>query len=270
MIEKQKAAAVLLGILSVTVTPTLYGQWAVIDVGAIAEIVNEVAVARNIYTSSQQIYTNATKQLQDFRTNVTALGTKTGWQTVMGRLSANSVVDRFGENQYMTGAMNSGQQSQTAWRTASVSPGQSLGYLSTEVLGQSQSLANLATVEMQDSAGATSIKALGDYRAMDQGNTASFQRLVNDVSSNSPAYNTEAAQLNLANAIAIQKLAQDRQANALHAALLEQQLAANKYQRDAAAGHLQTFGNVNRLRGLSNGWQSDPNSNAFAAGWLVP
>lgn len=136
--------------------------------------------------------------------------------------------------------------------------------------GSSPHLSNLATIEMQDSAGQTTIGVLGDYRTTDAANQAAFNRLDANVQDTSPAYNTEAAQLNLANAIAIQRLKQQRTETAIQAALLEQQLAANKYQRDAMASHMNLFSEVSRQQGLSDSWKVDPGMSRAASTWLVP
>jgi len=123
---------------------------------------------------------------------------------------------------------------------------------------------------MQDSAGQTAIAALGDYRSTDAQNQTAYSKLEGDVASTDPTFNTEAAQLNLSNAIAIQHLKQQRAATAVNAALLEQQLGANKYQRDSMAGHLQTFDSLKQAQSTSDSWKIDPNGPSVASRWLVP
>jgi len=76
--------------------------------------------------------------------------------------------------------------------------------------------------------------------------------------------------LNLANAIALQHLKQQRANNVLQAALLEQQLAANKYQRDTTAAHLQGLGELNQTLTTSDNWRMDASRNTSARRWVVP
>ena len=120
------------------------------------------------------------------------------------------------------------------------------------------------------SAGQTSLQAIGDFRSTDAANQSSFTRLEQNVQDTSPDFNTEAAQLNLANAIALQHLKQQRANNVLQAALLEQQLAANKYQRDTAAAHLQGLGELNQTLTTSDNWRMDSARNSEARRRAVP
>ena len=264
-------AAVVGGILIGSIgTPVARAQFAVIDAAAIAKLVDELATANNILISSQAIYRTAQSQYSAFLQNVKSLGSKSGWITAIRGIGVNSTRNTYGETAGMQAAMNNATGIASAWRVSSVSPGTLLGYLSRQTPGQSTHLSHLATVEMQDSAGQTSLQAIGDFRSTDAANQSAFTRLEQNVQDTSPDFNTEAAQLNLANAIALQHLKQQRANNVLQAALLEQQLAANKYQRDTTAAHLQGLGELNQTLTTSDNWRMDASRNTSARRWVVP
>lgn len=266
--QKQTVVAVVAGVFIGAIgSPMAVAQFAVIDAAAILKLKDQIFTANDILSTSNGIFDKAKTHLQAFQTNVTALTTK-NWLSYVRNIKGNSTQNRFGETAGIQQAMNQALNVSTAWQKATMDPG-TMSFLSSATPGQSVHLAHLATLEMQDSAGQTAITALGDYRSTDAQSQTAYSQLEMDVASTSPKFNTEAAQLNLSNAIAIQHLKQQRAATAVNAALLEQQLAANKYQRDATAGHFVTFSDLKAQQSVSDSWKMDPNS-ANTARFLVP
>ena len=267
--QKKTVVAVIAGVFIGAIgSPVAVAQFAVIDVAAIVKLKDQIVTANSILDTSNAIFDKAKTHLQAFQTNATALKTK-NWLSYVRSIKGNSTQNRFGETAGIQQAMNQALNVSTAWQKATMDPGNA-SFLSSYIPGKSTHLAHLATIEMQDSAGQTAIAALGDYRSTDAQSQTAYSQLELDVASTSPTFNTEAAQLNLSNAIAIQHLKQQRAATAVNAALLEQQLAANKYQRDATAGHIQMFDSLKQSQGASDGWKFDPTGPAVASRWLVP
>lgn len=264
---KTTVGAVLAGVLIGAIgSPMAVAQFAVIDAAAILKLKDQIVTANSILDTSISIYSKTKSHYEAFVTNATALRQK-NWLSFVRSIRGNSTQNRFGETAGIQQAMNQALNVSTAWQKATMDPG-NLSFLSRQTPGQSEHLAHLATIEMQDSAGTTAMTALGDYRSTDAQNQNAYALLEQNVQSTDPTFNTEAAQLNLANAIAIQHLKQVRAATAVNAAVLEQQLTANKYQRDAMASHLNLFSNINQLQNSTNTWMIDPDPSA--RNYLVP
>ncbi len=272
MVSKKTTLTLLAGLLIGTVfsNPVVKAQIVlptpVIDAAAILKLLDEISLLGGIVDNSMKIYSTAKSQLQAFQMNITALSRK-NWLSYVRGLRNDSIVNRFGETAAMQGALNTAAGVSSAWQKATLAT-PNLSNLSGETVGSSQHLAHLATMEMQDSAGMTAIGALGDFRVTDAQNQANYAQLEALVLSTDPFSNTEAAQLNIANGMALQHLKALRAQTAINAALLEQQLAANKYSRDAMAAHLNLFANINQLRGSTQSWMIDPNPSG--RNYLVP
>jgi len=273
MVSKKTVVAILAGVLIGTVgsSPVVKAQAVVpplpvIDFAAIAKLLDEISLLGGIVDNSVKIYTTAKSELQAFQMNVTALRTK-NWLSFVRGFRNDSIVNRFGETAAMQSALNSGSGVSSAWQKATLAT-PNLSNLSRETVGSSQHLAHLATMEMQDSAGMTALGALGDFRVTDAQNQANYAQLETLVLDTSPGSNTAAAQQNIANGVALQQLKAMRTQTGINAALLEQQLAANKYSRDSMASHLNLFSNINQLRGSSQNWMIDPDPSA--RNYLVP
>ncbi len=271
--SKKTVAAVLAGVLIGTVgsspivrAQTLVPPVPVIDWTLIGKIVQEAALLSGILDNSIKIYNNAKSQLSAFQYNATPLKNK-NWLSFFRGLHNDSILNRFGETATMSGALNSSVGIAGAWQRATVaSP--NLSNLSGETVGSSANLAHLATMEMQDSAAMNAMSTLGDYRVTEGQNQADYDQLDKMVASTDPDLNTEAAQQNISNGVALQQLKAMRTQTGINAALLEQQLAANKYSRDSMASHLNLFSNINQLRGSSQNWMIDPDPSA--RNYLVP
>ena len=235
----------------------------VIDQAAILQRIEQLAVLNGILSADLAIY-------KALKTNATPLPKKNGWLTAIKSITGNVTKNTFGETAGMQPAMNSGIGVSEAWRLATMSPGAALNYLLKKIPGKSSQLAHLATLEMQDSAGQTSMQAIGDFRFTDALNQVAFSKLEGNVQDTSDDFNTEAAQLNLSNAIGLQHLKQQRANNVLQAALLEQQLTANKYQRDATAAHIQGMADLDTAITTTDGWRMDAAGNTSARKWVVP
>jgi len=256
-------AGVLIGMVG---TPVVKAQFAVIDVAAIAKLVDEAKLLSGIVDNSLKIYNTSKSQLAAFEFNVTSLRNK-NWLSFVRGFRNDSIVNRFGETANMGAALNTSVGVAGAWAAARLAL-PALSNLATETVGSSQHLAHLATVEMQDSAGMTAIGALGDFRVTDAQNQANYAQLEALVLSSDAAVNTQGVQQNIANGLALQHLKAVRSQTAIEAALLEQQLAANKYSRDSMASHLNLFSNINQLQNSTNTWMIDPDPSA--RNYLVP
>ncbi len=273
MVSKKTVAAVLAGVLMGTVgsspvarAQTLVPPLPVIDWTLVGKIIQEATLLSGILDNSIKIYNNAKSQLSAFQYNATPLKNK-NWLSFFRNLHNDSILNRFGETATMSGALNSSIGIPTAWQRATLaSP--NLSNLSGETVGSSANLAHLATIEMQDSAAMNAMGTLGDYRVTEGQNQADYDQLDKMVASTDPDLNTEAAQLNIANGVALQQLKAARTQTQINAALLEQQLTANKYSRDSMASHLNLFSNINQMRGSSQSWMIDPDPSG--RNYLVP
>ncbi len=249
-----------------TLTQDLALPVPVIDLTLIAKIVQEATLLRGILDNSIKIYNNAKSQLSAFQYNATPLKNK-NWLSFFRGLHNDSILNRFGETATVSGAMNSSIGIPTAWQIATLaSP--NLSNLSGETVGSSANLAHLATMEMQDSAAMNAMSTLGDYRVTESQNQADYDQLDKMVASTDPDLNTQAAQQNIANGVALQQLKAARTQTQINAALLEQQLAANKYSRDSMASHLNLFAKINQLQGSTTNWMIDPDPSG--RNYLVP
>jgi hypothetical protein len=118
-------------------------------------------------------------------------------------------------------------------------------YLSRETPGSSRLLAHLASVETLDGSASKCLSTIAQYRQNASANMASALSLAAAQTDASDNANSQIEQLNLMNAAQAQANNEARSQGAVEACLVEQQILANKVQRDAVSDHLSFLGQTN-------------------------
>jgi hypothetical protein len=141
-------------------------------------------------------------------------------------------------------------------------------YLSSETAGSSRLLAHLATVETLDGSAGKCLSTIAQYRQNAAANTEPALSLAAAQTDASDGSNSQIEQLNLMNAAQAQANNEARSQGAVEACLVEQQILANKVQRDAVADQLSFLGQANDYAASdSASWGS---AKAALSGYRIP
>ena len=118
------------------------------------------------------------------------------------------------------------------------------GILSTQTVGNSSNLTQLAMIEASDTASPDCLNAVGSYRQARNDSATAQANLQTAQLDGSTSTNSEVEQLNLLNAAQAQQLNEQQSQGVLHACLAQQMTIQNMQQRNAAAQDLNTWGFV--------------------------
>ena len=167
---------------------------------------------------------------------------KQSWITLGQAAINDSTRNQFGETLTWPAMLNgSPQLAPGAWLTATMGTSH-LGFLANSVPGSSQPLAQLASVEAQDGSASKCLATIAEYRATAAANAQAASDLQAAQADGSDLTNSEIEQLNLINAAQAQANTEARSQGAIEACLVEQQVLAQKVQRDTLADHLTFVG----------------------------
>ncbi len=230
------APLVLIGLGLLTTRPAK----AIFGIGDIVYWIQQISLMKNQLTQMQQTVQTQENALKLWQTNFQALANKNTWRQWGTDLLNSPMANTYGETAPLSTALSNGNNVIQAWRTATL-PTQNLDALSGEQLGTSAQLAGLASVEAGDAASADTIQALASYRQQEAKNAAAFDQLQAAVLSDDPATNTLTAQQNLTNGALLQLIQREQTNTATSAALTQQQLIANTYQRNLQASALNDY-----------------------------
>jgi type IV secretion system protein TrbJ len=219
----------LFGLPSIVFDPTNYG-----------ELASQLSTMFKMLTTAQNEYNTV-------KSNVQSFSVKTIWQTELNKIKNVSVPNTYGETNGMTNALNFNSQSAAlmAWTNSKIGLGpETSGILSTQTVGNSSNLTQLAMIEASDTASPDCLNAVGSYRQARTDSATAEANLQSAQLDGSSSTNSEVEQLNLLNAAQAQQLNEQQAQGVLHACLAQQMTIQNMQQRNAAAEDLNTWGFV--------------------------
>jgi len=207
----------------------------------IAQEVQELAkIDQYILTLSAEL-----KQIQTNATYFTA-NLKRGWIGTGNMIVRNwTVPNYYGETAMWQNAINLASGNLQAWQQATIAMQRS-PYLAGQAVGTSRDYAYTASVNTFDAAGPTSIQTIGNARVQQAQMDAAIRRLQAAAEDGSVGTNSEVEQLNLMTSASVQSLQMQQTQNNAAVSLLEQQMIANKIQRDALADHMNFNNQINQ------------------------
>jgi hypothetical protein len=235
-------AAALFGLGDIVFDPTSYATLAKIwssDASTLTKVTEELGQLRQIYANGVQTYREAMAMAR----NVNRF-TRLNWLTVGITAVNDATANRFGEAANWAAMVNGNPAlASSAWTSATLPmSANSSSFLSGETLGSSANLANLASVEATDGSSTKCLAEIAEYRSAAQANTVAIAQLQSADNDDGDATNSEIEQLNLVNAAQAAGLHEQQSQGALHACLVEQQMLANTWQRNAAAELMNSYG----------------------------
>ena len=203
------------------------------------------------YASLVSQLTTLQSQYTSFKNNVVNFSVKTQWQTALNKMKQIQVINRHGETNGMTVALNqnSTTAATTAWTNSSVALSSNTNtYLASESAGNSDKLTQLAIVETSDTVSPDCLNAVGSYRAVRAASITANASLQANQLDGTNTTNSEVQQLNLVNASQAQQLNEQQSQGALHACIAQQMTVQNMQQRAAMAHDLNLAANVQAQR----------------------
>ena len=203
------------------------------------------------YASLVSQLTTLESQYTSFKNNIKNFSLKTQWQTALTSMKQVQVVNRYGETNGMTAALDqsSTTAATTAWNNSSVALSSNTNtYLAGETPGNSDKLNQLAIVETSDTVSPDCLNAVGSYRAARAASATANSNLQANQLDGSSATNSEVQQLNLVNAAQAQQLNEQQAQGALHACIAQQMTVQNMQLRQAEAHDLNLWANVQAQR----------------------
>jgi type IV secretion system protein TrbJ len=241
-------AAALFGLGDIVFDPTSYATLAKIwssNASTLTKVTEEVAQLGQIYANGVQTYKQALAMAQ--RVNQF---TRLNWLTVGITAVNDATANQFGEAANWAALVNGNPAlASSVWKSATLPMNaNSSSFLSGETLGSSANLANLASIEASDGSSTKCLAEIAEYRSAAQTNTLAIAQLQSADDDDSDSTNSEIEQLNLVNAAQAAGLHEQQSQGALHACLVEQQVLANTWQRNAAAEAMNSYGTANVSR----------------------
>ena len=203
------------------------------------------------YASLVSQLTTLESQYTSFKNNIKNFSIKSQWQTTLNSMKQVQVVNRYGETNGMTAALdqNSTTAATTAWTNSSVAISSNTNtYLAGETAGNSDKLTQLAIVETSDTVSPECLNAVGSYRAARAASVTANGSLQASQLDGTSTTNSEVQQLNLVNASQAQQLNEQQAQGALHACIAQQMTVQNMQQRNAMAHDLNLAANVQAQR----------------------
>jgi len=198
-----------------------------------ALFLEDLAVLIQQLTELRMIYSQQLQQVEMAKQNLQRFTHKGTWLTVGKQVADQYTLNTVGET-IPWGAMTRGNPAlaQDAWQSATVAV-QNNPLFRNELVGNSATLAHLASVETIDGASVHCLATIAQYRADTAQNRNAYASLENAQLDGTDSTNTEIQQLNLINAANAQAAQERRAQGNIQACLAEQQTLANKIQRDA-------------------------------------
>lgn len=237
-----RQAHALFGIADLVWDPTNFAEAVSIlsqDVSTFQKVVEEVEWATKTYNQAVTQYDLIMAQAKNFDAM-----TKSGWRTAIPQLVNNATPNRFGETALWGATLNgSPALAPQAWQTATFAVAHP-NYLQNLQPGASAPLASLASMHAVDGASTQCMQTVGQYSQNSNANQASVIGLQTAAADDTAATNSQVEQLNLLNAGNAQTANELRAHNMLSSCIAQQQMIANKIQRDQIADHLNFVGEV--------------------------
>ena len=218
-------------LIFVTATPSfaLFGVGDVVfDPTSYASLVSQLTTLKTQYTM--------------LKNNLEHFSLKTQWQAALNQMEHVNVVNRFGETNGMSTALNTNSPTAAnmAWTSASVPVSSGTATYLASQPQNSAPMSQLAMIEASDAASPDCMNAVGAYRAARDANATAQQNLQAQQLDGTDDTNTEVQQLNLLNAAQAQHLQELQAQGVIHVCLAQQMAIQNMQQRNAAADALNT------------------------------
>ena len=235
-------AAAIFGIGDIVFDPTSYATlgkiWAS-DANTLTKVTEEVTQLQKLYTNAVQTYNHAMAMARSF-----SHASRMNWLTVGITAVADATNNKYGETANWAALMNGNPAlAASAWKSATLpTTDDASSFLSHESLGSSANLTNLASVEALDGSSTKCLSEIAEYRTAAQSNTLAINQLQTADNDDGDDANSEIEQLNLVNAAQAATLHEQQSQGALHACLVEQQILANTWQRNAATETMNSYG----------------------------
>lgn len=215
-----------------------------------AKMIEEYNQLIKIYTTNMNMYNQAMFMAQRISHPQRAM-----WMTLAQQRVNDYTRNQYGETAQWPMMLN-GQPSWagSAWSSSTLSM-RANPNLSMETVGSSAALAHVATVEAIDGSSQKCLATIAQYRASAQANATAYVALQNSQLDDTDGTNSEVQQLNLINASQAQAMNEARSQGEVHACLVEQQVLANKAQRDESVAHMNFVADSEKYAASEgNGW----------------
>ena len=238
-----KPAAAIFGFGDIVFDPSSYatlGKIFTSDASLLAKTIQTYNETVRIYENSVNLYNQAKYMSLRF-----SRPQRLAWLTVAQAAVNDYTQNKYGETVNWPAMVNGRPElAAEAWTVATV-PVTHGSYLSSETPGSSRLLAHLASVEAQDGSATKCLSTIAQYRQNATANATPALSLAAAQADASDNTNSQIEQLNLMNAAQAQANNEARSQGAVEACLVEQQILANKVQRDAVADHISFLGKAN-------------------------
>ena len=207
------------------------------------KMAEELIQMEKIYANALQVYQLATAMSQSF-----SGGHKADWAAVAQMAADDYTHDKYGEGHGWSSAVSGNpNQVPSAWQLSTVAVGNATN-LGTETAGQSPALARLASVEAMDGSSMKCLQTVSQYRGNSLANQLGpILKLAIARADGTAGTNSQIEQLNILAAEHEQGNTESRAQGQINACLVEQQILANKIQRDNQAESINTFAKVSGL-----------------------
>ena len=222
---------------------TMFGHIWAQDISTYTKVVETVLQLEKIYSQGIQMYNLANAMSHSF-----SGPNKSEWVTVAQMAVADASRDQYGENRMWSSTLNGNpSQSAAAWQMSTLALNSGT-YLAGETVGQSSGLARLASIEAVDGTSTACLATLGQYHGNSLANALGpVMRWAIAKADGTADTNSQIQQLNLL-------LGGQGQANTemyaqgqISACMLQQQILANKMQRDNQVEALNEAARVQQL-----------------------
>ena len=227
-------AHALFGFGDIVFDPTSYAALGHIwtqDISNYAKLIETVTQLEKIYANGMQMYNISLAMSKSFDG-----ANKAQWAALAQTAVADYTQDKYGENLAWSSAV-SGNPSQvpSAWQKSTIALNNGLN-LTGETIGQSPALARLASIEAVDGSSTKCLSTISQYRGNSLANQLGpILKLAIARADGSAATNSQIQQLNVLAAEHEQGNTEARAQGQINACLVEQQVLANKIQRDSIA-----------------------------------
>lgn len=235
-------AAALFGLGDIVFDPTSYATLGKIwssDASTLTKVTEEVAQLKEIYANAVQTYNQAVAMARSF-----THASRMQWLTVGIGAVADATANKYGETANWAALVNGNPTlAASVWKAATLPISEDgNSFLSHETVGSSPTLTNLASVEALDGSSTQCLSEIAEYRSTAQTNALAINQLQAADDDDTDGANSEIEQLNLVNAAQAAALHEQQSQGALHACLVEQQILANTWQRNAATETMNAYG----------------------------
>jgi hypothetical protein len=242
LVPVQPALAIF-GIGDIVFDPSSYATLGHIwqeDISTGAKIIQEYNQLVKIYTTGMSLYNFSRAMAQSFRS-----GQRAAWMMAVEPAVNDYTESRYGETILWPRMMNGGPAlAPQAWTAATV-PMNAYPYFNAQAAIGS-TLADLATVEAMDGSATKCLQIVARHQLNTPLNQLAFLGLRFSQNDDGSGTNSQIEQLNMLNASHGQAVNEARTQSMIQSCEVQQQIIANKIQRDQIANRLNFMGQVDQ------------------------